>query len=623
MPEPRPLYCLPEVAAADRVFVTEGEKAADAIRTLGLTATTAAGGSSAAAKTDWSPMAGKEVGILPDADAAGEKYVADVVKMLSAISPRPSVKIVRLPGLPEKGDAADFTSNRDASTARQEIETMAADAEAVTLRAAASSILPYMRFPVDTLPPSAHRLVISASKSLGCDDAFITLPMLPVLASAIGCSRCLELKPGWRVLPILWSAVIGESGTAKSPAFCLVTSPLEAMQHDRLDEHATAMARHDQDVACYEKQMAAWRKDKSGTLPPDKPVPPVATRYMIEDATTEAVATILRDNPRGVLLARDELAGWVGSFDRYASGSGDEGRWLSMHNGGSVTVDRKTGQYKTIFVRRAAVSLTGGVQPGVLQRVIGPQHRESGLLARILLAQPPRHRKRWSDNGIDPQVEAAYGRLLKRLHSLTFDESTERPEPVAVGLSPAATEAWTLFFEEHAALTEEATGALASAFSKLEETAARLALVLQFSIWADGDELTLPTSISSEAMEAAIAITRWFTHETRRVYGTFGESDNAREERLILEWVQRRGGRATAREAGQNLQAIESSDVADLAMGRLVAAGLGRWEDKPPGPRGGRPSRVFVLTDAPPLTKPHETAETASFVGEEAEELVI
>lgn len=72
--------------------------------------------------------------------------------------------------------------------------------------------------------------------------------------------------------------------------------------------------------------------------------------------------------------------------------------------------------------------------------------------------------------------------------------------------------------------------------------------------------------------------------------------DSAIQER-ILEWVKMRGGRATAREAARNLDAIENSDAADLAMARLVAAGLGRWEDTPPGPRGGRPSRVFVVTE--------------------------
>jgi hypothetical protein len=61
MPDPRPLYRLPDLAAARLVVVTEGEKAAAKARTLGFTATTSAGGSQAATKTDWSPLAGKEV----------------------------------------------------------------------------------------------------------------------------------------------------------------------------------------------------------------------------------------------------------------------------------------------------------------------------------------------------------------------------------------------------------------------------------------------------------------------------------------------------------------------------------------------------------------------------------
>ena len=53
----------------------------------------------------------------------------------------------------------------------------------------------------------------------------------------------------------------------------------------------------------------------------------------LSDTTVEALAPILRVNPRGLLLARDELAGWIGSFDRY-SGKGKSGadaaNWLSM-----------------------------------------------------------------------------------------------------------------------------------------------------------------------------------------------------------------------------------------------------------------------------------------------------
>jgi putative DNA primase/helicase len=68
MPEPRPLYGLPDLADIKRAYVAEGEKAADAARSIGLVATTSPHGSKSAEKADWSPLAGKEVVILPDND---------------------------------------------------------------------------------------------------------------------------------------------------------------------------------------------------------------------------------------------------------------------------------------------------------------------------------------------------------------------------------------------------------------------------------------------------------------------------------------------------------------------------------------------------------------------------
>ena len=54
----------------------------------------------------------------------------------------------------------------------------------------------------------------------------------------------------------------------------------------------------------------------------------------------EAIAPLLQANPRGLLLSRDELAGWIGSFDRYTGGKGsaDAAHWLSMHNGEEIVV---------------------------------------------------------------------------------------------------------------------------------------------------------------------------------------------------------------------------------------------------------------------------------------------
>jgi hypothetical protein len=109
-PAPLPLYGLPELLAnpAEAVHVCEGEKLADAARDLGLLATTSAHGSESAKKTDWSPLAGRKVVILPDNDPPGTSYAESVVSLLSALTPLPTVSIVTIPDLPVGGDVVDF-----------------------------------------------------------------------------------------------------------------------------------------------------------------------------------------------------------------------------------------------------------------------------------------------------------------------------------------------------------------------------------------------------------------------------------------------------------------------------------------------------------------------------------
>lgn len=108
MPVPRPLYRLADLVIANRIYITEGEKAADAARSMGLIATTSAHGSQSPHRTDWSPLAGRECILLPDNDDPGRRYADAVVQILQRLHPRSTIKIVELPGLPPGGDIADL-----------------------------------------------------------------------------------------------------------------------------------------------------------------------------------------------------------------------------------------------------------------------------------------------------------------------------------------------------------------------------------------------------------------------------------------------------------------------------------------------------------------------------------
>ena len=602
--DPRPLYRLPELSEAKRVLVGEGEKAADAAHALGFTVTTSAGGSQAASKTDWSPLAGKEVWVLPDNDAPGRKYASTVAGILANLSLSPQVKIIELPELPDKGDIADWIDARGdgakPDAMRTELEALAEAAESEAPNPPASDEDRFRPFPVDALPQPLRRFVAAGAKAIGCDPSYLALPLLVALAAAVGTTRRLLLKRGWSAPAILWGAVVGESGTAKTPAFKLVMRPARERQGEALARHAEEMKQHDADLARWEKDYAAWKRSKSDEEPPAKPDAPHAVRYIVSDTTVEALAPILMANPRGVLLARDELAGWIGSFDRYAGkgkAGADAANWLSMFSAESIIVDRKTGMPRTIHVPQAAVCVTGGIQPGILQRALSAEHRESGLAARLLLSCPPRKAKRWTEVDIDPKAEAELAGLFGRLYELQPVEDGEHEgRPVLVRLSADAKVIWTGYYDAHAAEQADLTGDLSAAWSKLEEYAARLALVVHFARWAASDPaLTDANVVDAESMTAGIVLAKWFKGEARRVYALFSETDADRDLRRLAEWIERRGGSATAREVQQGCRWLKEPGAADAALEELVKGGRGSWRPPATGARGGRPSRVFDL----------------------------
>lgn len=107
----RVLYCLPEVLEAVQsgatVYIPEGEKDCDNLRALGLTATT----NSVGASSNWLPgytesLTGANVVVLPDNDEPGRKHAEQVANAIHGTAA--TVKVLELPGLPEKGDVSDW-----------------------------------------------------------------------------------------------------------------------------------------------------------------------------------------------------------------------------------------------------------------------------------------------------------------------------------------------------------------------------------------------------------------------------------------------------------------------------------------------------------------------------------
>ncbi len=106
----RVLYRLPELLAAmeagNTIFIAEGEKAVDALRAAGLAATCSPGGAGKWRAEYCAALRGAAVVVLPDNDDAGRAHAASVAEALAGIVA--DLRVLALPGLPDKGDVADW-----------------------------------------------------------------------------------------------------------------------------------------------------------------------------------------------------------------------------------------------------------------------------------------------------------------------------------------------------------------------------------------------------------------------------------------------------------------------------------------------------------------------------------
>lgn len=437
----------------------------------------------------------------------------------------------------------------------------------------------YKPFPVDALPDTLKRYTLEASESIGCDSAYVALPLLTAAGAVIGNARRLHVKNTWYALPTLWTAIVGESGTAKTPALTEALAPIKRLQREALNRYESHRANYDAAVQQYEADQATYKKKRNAAEPPPpKPDAPVPERLTVSNATVEALAPILRDNPKGVLLHRDELAGWFGSFNRYSGKSGaDEADWLSLHNGDGITVDRKTDGAVPLHVPSGVVSITGGIQPAILQKAFSPEQRASGMAARLLIASPPRTSPLWSETELDQWTREKCSALFDDLALLQMEsDESGTLQSVVVKMTPEAKQRFVEYFNAHQQQQNELIGDQSAAWSKLIAYVPRFTLLLHMVAQAEA-----PTSddVTVQTVNAAIRLVDWFKHETRRLYAVIDDNEELTQLRQRADWIERKyPDGCTVRELQQGNRDLENSQAAESELQKIAKAGLGSWD---------------------------------------------
>jgi hypothetical protein len=119
---------------------------------------------------------------------------------------------------------------------------------AVAVRKPASPPASYRAFPGDALPEPARGFVTAGAKAIGCDPAMVALPLLAAIASAIGATYRILLKPTWSEPSVLWCVVVAESGSHKSPAQDMALRPLRRLQAWKFVEYPALAQQYQRDL---------------------------------------------------------------------------------------------------------------------------------------------------------------------------------------------------------------------------------------------------------------------------------------------------------------------------------------------------------------------------------------
>jgi len=114
-----PLYGASDLATlqtGETVYIVEGEKCVEAMRSIGRVAVTPSHGAQSPKRSDWSILQGRSVVVLPDADEDGAKYGREIVEILRRLDCE--VRVVNLKPhrgetVPPKYDVADWIDGEE------------------------------------------------------------------------------------------------------------------------------------------------------------------------------------------------------------------------------------------------------------------------------------------------------------------------------------------------------------------------------------------------------------------------------------------------------------------------------------------------------------------------------
>ena len=335
----------------------------------------------------------------------------------------------------------------------------------------------------DHLPPVVAHICETMVKTQFFNRDYVMASALAAASAAIGNALSVQLLPGWTTNASLFTMIIGRAGSGKTPPMKAAFRPI--YEHDRAQvEQYTALPK--------EKRMSAR-----------------LTQTVVNDFTPEALTRAHQSNPRGIVVAVDEIMGMFNSANRYNASPLIE-QILSAFSGAPLKINRVSDP-EPIVINNPCISIIGTAQTKRLNEFLKDEYFNNGLIDRFLFVCP-------SENDTpawDLDIIQRYGQqiqdnirhwdmVLERLISLPYDPG----EPVVVRMSDDATNLFCNWRNVIVAERDLAAGEDTRP-DKRPLLLGKIALIIHALAWATSHTKSLG-EISLSEMTAALRISDWY-----------------------------------------------------------------------------------------------------------------
>jgi putative DNA primase/helicase len=478
---------------------------------------------------------------------------------------------------------------------------------------------PVHAFDYDLLPDALHRWVKDIAERVSCPADFVAIPAMLALSCVIG--RKVSVRPqansDWTVTANLWGKIIGRAGAIKTPAMSQATAPLKRLAARAQERYKAEMKESSQSQRVKKLQDEAAEKlargalaknlgaDVAHLLPAGEDDPePILRRYTTANATMEALGELLRQNPQGMMLERDEIMGLLRELER--DDKADHRAFLleTWDGNGSFTFDR-IGRGLNLHIPHLCLSIVGTTQPGRIKKYLSDALRggasDDGLIQRFSMSVWPDQSGEWVnvDRWPDDQAKKTAWAVFDRLDELdpqsigALQDTDFNGEPEGTPYLRLEDKALSVFVEWRTELEDRLRSgdlhpAMESHLAKYRKLVPALALICHL---ADGGH----GPVTETAMLRALGWAVYLESHAKRIYGQ-ALAPEVTTAKLILSRIKRgnlpRDGFGSRDVWRPNWSGLTDAETVNTGLAYLVAMD---WLIMEKVKTEGRPSTLYRL----------------------------